>query len=328
MPDPTDATLIRQYADGELTPDEAAAFEQRLQSDPDLRAAVEFERTLRTRVAAVMQTDAPAAPADLADRIHAALAGADSTQAADAPDAPDATPARPETGPVAGRIGPGAPPAAAAAAHDRGTGGSRRPRANIFMIAATLVLVAGAILIGIFGPSIDQLPPAGDLVVDAADWVSSEHGRCTTDTDVVDTKLSWHDPAEARRQLAAHLQVSEVSIPLALEEIGYEFVGAGRCMLPAGGLKSGHMLFERSANPPAGPAMLSLFVVPDVGQYNRGLRLGMIPGRWYTTDGGPKCARMIRRTTDGAVVYFLVCCDEGDLGVAEQTIGLQLTGVR
>ena len=74
--------------------------------------------------------------------------------------------------------------------------------------------------------------------------------------------------------------------------------------------------------------MLSVFVAPNVGQYDGGLRFGMIPGKWYTADGGPHCMRTIRRITDGDVVFLLVCCDERDLTVAERTIALHLRGVR
>jgi hypothetical protein len=83
-----------------------------------------------------------------------------------------------------------------------------------------------------------------------------------------------------------------------LQQLGFEFVGAGHCMVP-GPAPSGHLVFRRSDG-----AMVSLFLVPDVSQ----LGSGMPRGRWFRIDGS-SCRHQVRCATDGNLLYLLVCCD-------------------
>ena len=77
MSEQNDSNLIRNYVDGELEPEQAAQIEQRLESDPQLRARVHFEHLLRQRIDVVMRRET-AAPPGLAERISAAFAEASS----------------------------------------------------------------------------------------------------------------------------------------------------------------------------------------------------------------------------------------------------------
>ena len=138
------AKLIRLYCDGELSPEQVADFEKQLLADPGAKRAVteqiEVERRLRGCVDSAIKSHCPCAPKDLDLRIKVLFSQVNET-----------------SGDVVGRIG-------------REQTRQRLPqRANIFAIAATLALIAGAVLFGIFGRTIDEtVAPPVDLVASAA----------------------------------------------------------------------------------------------------------------------------------------------------------------
>ena len=185
MSDPIPPNLIRSYGDdepAELTDAARASIE----SDPRSRAQVRFERTLRERVGQAMSEPVAAMPDGLAGQVRDAIRGADGAAVGVADEASE-TDSR-ETGPrswLAPR------------------------RANVFAIAASLALVVGAILFGIFGPSIDKIGPGSDggsqLVSDTAQYVADEHRRCAAATHTRDGKAEWKTVATARKNLALAL---------------------------------------------------------------------------------------------------------------------------
>ena len=143
---------IREYCDGELTPQEAASVAEKLAQDAELGAFAEFERRLQEQVSAVLKTDS-APPSDLADRVRQALAAEAETPGWDAE-----TPAI-QTARRFPRLKWRAP-----------------VQANAFAVAATMVLVVGAVLFGIFGQSIDSWRGSRvDIALDVAGAVAGEH---------------------------------------------------------------------------------------------------------------------------------------------------------
>ena len=288
---------VRAYCDGELPAADLAAFERHLAEDAALRNAVASERALRERVGAIMEQ--ATAPDALRDRVRSALATAPDEADGDAADAPA----------PAGRIAPAAQP----------------PRMSVLAIAASLVLIAGAVLFGIFGPQIGTIP--GKSVVEqevraVAVFTSQEHGRCAGDDGARSEKAAWTDPLEAKRELERHLG-APVALP-DLSDLGYAFVGAGRCMVP-GSERSGHMIYARTSSE-AGPAMASLFVVPNEGQFDTTpWREG---SRWHVLDDRKACDHDVLCLMTEDLVWILVACDPDDLPPIAVRVALVVLGQR
>lgn len=290
------AHLLRSAADGELDAAEAARVQEAAEADAETAARIDFERALRARVADVLSEATP--PADLHRRVVAALEAAE----------PD---------PVVGRVEGGA-------AAPRKSWFEGPTRANFGAVAAVLVLVAGAILFGIFGPHIDEVadPARGQataeqLVEETIQHVDREHGICATDPTVRLGKLAWTTPDRAAFEISRHLGTA---LPIAdLGELDYVFCGAGECELP-GPSPSCQVLYrrDRSAGPDGPFPMASVFVMLNDGQYGP---LG--PERSsILAPADPKacCGRTVRQMTDGRVILLVVCCDPGDLDAVAQRV--------
>lgn len=316
MTEQTSNSMLRRYVDGELTPPEAQAFERRLETDASLADAVAFERQLRESVGRTLQQ--AAAPEGLAERISDALRAVDlqagSPSASHAESQPES-----QTDTVA-EDDPYAP-----------AGVLTLARTNWFMVAASLVLVTGAILVGIFGPTIDQRMnaanevEAADLVAETAAWASEQHGRCVIGDG--EAALPVQDRVSAAKAFARVLNLTDLQLPDLTTDFGYEFRAARTCPDRPCSEPVVHVVYQRAATHPNGPAMVSIFIVPDVGQFDGGLPDGMESGEWYESDGGPRCAHQVRRARDADIVFFLVCCDEQDIEpVSDQIIkGLRAT---
>ena len=69
--------------------------------------------------------------------------------------------------------------------------------------------------------------------------------------------------------------------------------------------------------------MVSIFVVPDRGDCGSMCR-DMQLRKWYSCNGKADCRRKVLRTTDGSLLYFLVCCDDRDLAALSETIAQSL----
>jgi anti-sigma-K factor RskA len=346
MIDPQTANLLRHYVDGELDAAAHAAFEARLRDDRELAAAIDVERHLRDRVASVMASATPPAPADLHDRVQTALAAASVDGARNSDVQPAAAEHDPQDEPVLASVGAGFP-----SSDDGGTAVADAsktdvPVATIEMTrarerflrepsrvdwraaAAVILLVTGAVLVGIFGTPLDQrgleAPAQQTLVAETVEFIANEHRRCAMNEDARLAKAEWRELARAQHELARHLGVERVVLP-DLSDKGYEFIGAGRCHLP-GAPYSGHAIYRRNA-PGQPPAVLSLFLMPEAGAHQ--LVDDELPhlqdGEWNAfhaadPDGsrGPdSCTsegvKTVPFSSDGSVLYLLTCCDSGDL---------------
>jgi anti-sigma factor RsiW len=270
MSSETNANLVRRYVDGELTPAERDDFQRRLEAEPSLQQQVQFEQTLKERVASVLCAESQAAPAQLAERVTAALRD-------EQPD--ESKPTR--TSWLRERL--------------------RDPQqANWLAVAATLLLVAGAVLFGILGRPIDEWPngtATEPAVAASALWASGEHLRCGYDRGHLRGKASLSS-ADVGEDFTKHLGV-QVPDVFDLQGFGFEFVGAGHCMVP-GPVPSGHLVYRRSDG-----AMVSVFLMPDQGQLGN-------PDEaleWFRIDVD-ECRHEVRCATDGELLYLLVCCDD------------------
>ncbi|MDY7107693.1 MAG: hypothetical protein SYC29_03560 [Planctomycetota bacterium] len=294
MSEQNDSNLIRNYADGELDPEQAAALQQRLESDHRLRAQLRFEHVLRERIGEVMR-DGSSAPAGLVERISAAL-----SEATDEPE--------PEV--VAGRVDSGG------AVAGRGKRARRVGPApmSMFAVAAALLLVAGVILFSIFG---EQIGHEGNLAIETARFVEDVHIRCETEPKTLAKVSPWRARGEAERELTRHLGDGEVSV-LDLSSLGYKFYGAGPCHVP-GPVPSGHFFHERPAEEGRDASMVSLYVVPDHGQYADQIDEHR-PGQWFELPAEPGSGDRILGISNGSIMYFLVCPCHPGLGDLKKAI--------
>lgn len=294
MTNPPTTQEIRLYVDGELTPEESARLESLIENDEALRQQVQFERKLKGHISHVITRQAGVAPEDLASQIRAKLDLADRT--------------------VVGSISP----------QPRSGWLDGPKRANIFAVAATLLIVAGAVLFGIFGRSIDDIRPAPiiDVITDSALFVAGEHNRCVDDEAKRDQKISITDQKNAYQFIARHLGANSVPV-IDLSDIGYEFVGAGRCGVPSA-TKSAHVMFLKKQSSGDISQMVSIFMVPDTGQFlfNDSFRASL--GKWEECDGVLSNDQRVLITTDGRIAYFLCCCDEEDLERVAKAITFQI----
>lgn len=348
MIDPQTANLLRQYVDGELDAAAHAAFEARLRDDRELAAAIDVERHLRDRVASVMASATPPAPADLHDRVQTALAAASVDGARNSDVQPAAAEHDPQDEPVLASVGAGFPSSGDGGTSVADASKTDVPVATIEMTrarerflrepsrvdwraaAAVILLVTGAVLVGIFGTPLDQRgleqPVQETLVGETVEFVAQEHRRCAMNESARLRKAEWRDHGRAQHELARHLGVERVALP-DLSEKGYEFIGAGRCHVP-GVEYSGHALYRRNV-PGQPPSVLSLFLVPEGGPH--ALAVDEMPhlqeGEWKAfhvadpeaADGGaasPRSAHSVNTvpfSSDGAVIYLMACCDRRDL---------------
>ena len=300
------AEMIRLYCDGELSQEQVDQLQEHLHQHPEDRARVEFERKLRQHVHAVMQVQCRCAPPELASGIHRRLTEA----AADEPQTSAVQVADRQSRP---------PPAASTWSLVSWFHAPRR--ANIYAVAASLALVAGAVLFGIFGRPIDawRRPQLVDLVADAVPFVATEHGRCADNGDARTNKATFRDPYLAAAELSSWLGATVSAVPLTdrLNERGWEFFGGGYCGVPAS-KRSGHLIFTRD-NKGSGPAILSVFVVRDDGGYSvwdRGAVVPLQPDNWHKLPAGKRFSREVWIYSDGDLIYLMVSCSSDELGQA------------
>lgn len=294
MTNPPTTKEIRLYVDGELTPEESTRLESLIENDEALRQAVDFERKLKRHISDVITSQAETAPGELASQIRAKLDQVERT--------------------VVESISP--------QPHTRWLYGPHR--ANIFAVAATLMIVAGAVLFGIFGRPIDDVGPVPvtDVITDSARFVAGEHNRCVNDEAIRDQKISITDPVAAYKFIAKHLGTMPVPV-IDLSDIGYEFVGAGPCGVPSAE-RSAHVMFHKKQSSDGMMQMVSLFMVPDSGQFRFNDSFGDRPGDWAECNGGQPGDRRVLIATDDRIAYFLCCCDEEDLERIARAISLQI----
>jgi anti-sigma factor RsiW len=284
MSEPLTARTIRLYCDGELPDEQARQFEQRLGQDPSLRSLVESERRLKEHVGRVMAADGSLVPADLAGRVREPGVG--------------------ETPPTAAHIE--VEPATASRAWWSGP-----HRANLFAVAACLVLVAGAVLFGILGPSIDSLRMRSvtDVAADAAAAVAGEHVVTTTDLETIAAGMPYHTADAANRGLAQFLGAPGRIFDL--RDLGYEFVAGTTCDIPHCD-RGSHLIYYKSEGT---HGLVTLHIVPDRGQIALGDNPFPTPLPLSTdvVPEGSGCQKDVLVWSYGGHSYLLVVCVDNDV---------------
>jgi anti-sigma factor RsiW len=282
-----DMERVRQFVDGELPPQGAAEFERALATDEDLRNLVAFEQSLRVNVARQMQASVPAAPLALRSAVREAIAATrpHPVSAADA-----------DTGVIA-----------------RIFAGPRR--ANVFAVAACLLIVAGSVIVGLFGDEWGfglRGPVSGsssevrvDVMAITAQHAGREHGRCMSNADALNMKMHYRDSEEIQSNLSGRLGVR---VPIFdLSGIGLDLVGGGECSLGPLPRSTVHLMYRDRA----GRGGLSVFLQPNRGQYGEMenfLETGMVYMPKDLPDCGGESTCML---TDGRIVYIIRACDPG-----------------
>ena len=286
MSEPLTTRTMRLYCDGELPDEQARQVEQRLGQDPNLRSLVESERRLKEHVGRVMAADGSPVPAGLAE--HVREPGVGETPAA---------PARIEVEPA---------PATASRAWWSGP-----HRANFFAVAACLVLVAGAVLFGILGPSIDSLRTRGmtDLSADAAAAVAGEHVMTTADLPTIVASMPYQTADDADRGLARFLGASGRTFDL--RDLGYEFVAGTTCDVPHCP-RGSHLIYYKSEGV---RGIVTLHIVPDRGQIAVGDNPfpKPLPLSTDVVPEGSGCQKDVLVWSHGGHSYLLVVCVDHDV---------------
>jgi anti-sigma factor RsiW len=292
MSEPPTAETLRLYSDGELPDDEARQVEEQLRQQPRLKARVAFERQLKQRVAQVMRAECPTVPAELTDRVRQALTDGEGLAGAGASRA------------IAGRVGGEAEPESRA--WWRGPN-----RANFFAVAASLALVAGAVLFGILGPQIDTLrrQRTTNVAGEAAAAVAGEHVKATAGLTTMIEESRFRTRDEAWRGLGSFLDPSARVFDLS--DLGYDFVMGSACEVP--NCESGcHLFYFRSQGT---PGLVSLHVVPDRGQCE--VRVDSFGGSLPLDTGviaqGPECQKDVLMWNHAGYSYLLVVCVSEDV---------------
>ena len=274
--------------DGELAPREAEALKRLLESDPCQRSRLELQRGLRRRVAAVLQTGCEPPPG-LADHVRRSLAETLPRN--------ESTEESPRRSLVLSWL--------------------RGPRrANVFAVAASLALVAGVVLVSIRLPSIDEWGRSArlDLVSEVVPFVAGEHIRCAGSTLTRMEKAQYKSPAKAASKLSDWLgsPVQVVGMTENLRRAGWKFLGGGHCGVPVQE-RSAHLIYARQ-DLSQGPAMLSIFIVPDDGGYAVwGDGAPLKPGAIIELPRGSDLDREVTIYSDGTLIYFMVACYSGAL---------------
>ena len=303
MIDPSLTQTVRLYCDGELPREAAREFERKLEGDLQLQRAVQFERSLRVRVSAVLSSESKA-PVNLAQRLREALDR--------------------EIDPL---------PIPITAAPANGASGKSRDvehtpilqptwRINYLAVAAVLLLVIGAVMFGVLFPQIDTLQPGStleqaELFSAIGSYVATEHERAG-DPAIAEDKFDLSDPQDMQSKLSKHLGAPIT--PIDLSALGYELIGGATCgALPCGG-PSAHMLFKK-----ADGRAVSIFCVPEsrLDDY-----LATKEQREWVVNNetNTKCRKRVLRLDypDTGLVYFLVTCDPDALEPASQLVLRQL----
>jgi hypothetical protein len=188
------------------------------------------------------------------------------------------------------------------------------PRTNIFAIAATLALIGGAVLFGIFGNTIDDIPiqPAAvDLVAEVATVAGNEHDQFATDSELLQSQNAYRSVSMAEDELSKSLG-SPVHIA-DLSSLGYEFCGAGPCILPIDA-DSGHLVYRKRVPEGERSPMVSVFVFPNKRKCGTKICDSQPCLEWIVAkEPCSKCRHRVLRNSDGNLVYLLVCCVDKDL---------------
>lgn len=279
MPDTPDASLIRRYLDGESTAEESRLVEAAAEH-PAVARLLANERLLRARLHQVLSADADqATPEHLRASVLAGLR--------------EDVPVLVEAG-VSGEYG--------ATAEEPFSIFTNPTRMNYFAVAAVLVIILGAVLVGVFGrPLFSSSVPEFTAIADVEQFIANEHMRCTGDPEVRRGKVKFTDLASAHAGLSKYFG-QDVPVP-DLSAFGFTFVGAGTCGVPPRRVRSGHLMYMDANN-----RMVSVFIEPDQKQFP------LVPGRSHSGAGvGVEGASEIWTNGEGQLVFMLVVCRAEEL---------------
>lgn len=298
-----DPNLIRAYFDGELSPEEAHRVQQHLASHPEDAGLMAFEERLKQGVRKVM-SDAPMAPAALEQSIREAFAES-----------------RSKARPVKQGMSFGAWLSAM-------IGRMTQPKpVSVGAVFGVVLVVGAAVLFGIFYPQIDATlrEPGTELIAsDPAEYASQEHDRCARNKDHRAKRINVCTPHEASLALSEHFQVASVTV-FDLSEAGYEFIGeTRRCGMP-GAKQSAQLLYQRQIDgQTAAKASIFLTSIDESCVPTTGCGKELRAGEWQRSSKGSKCRKRVFQTTDHALVYYLVTCDEDDAAAIADVVGRTL----
>jgi len=300
--------LVRMYCDGELTPEQAVQLQRRLAEHPELREEFErhvgFERQLRERLCALLKQECPKAPADVCDRIRAAISKAELAQSS------------PAQSSKAGRVEPS--PARASRQSILASLFTGPRRVNAFAVAACIALISGIVLYSIFAPTIDDLRAPGpkDLVSTAALFASQEHDRFTANGETARQLVHVNSVPAAEAELS-----TAIGVPVDvfdLTDLNYKFAGSCLCDM---GLPepSGHLFYESMTLGEHVPKV-SIYITPKRGACSS-MCQGNDASKWLEAQGlSSQCRHRVLYSTDHKLVYFVVCCNEADLDSVTKVI--------
>jgi hypothetical protein len=295
--------MIRRFADGELDLNQRLAMERALEQSTELRRVLAFERELRTRVARVMHRAAPTAPAGLHQKIAQALQ--------EMPETADAAA-------ILANITPD-PSKDAVMAPRR----SPLTRPNVFAMAASLALVAGAVLFGIYGTPIDRWRLGNTAgvapITEITEFVTRAHDQLAGNAESREKTLCGQSCQDACSNISKQFGCPKEVPSIDLHGLGYEWIGHRELGIPHY-QKSAQLVFHRT-DPDRPPAMASVFV--GFGRMIEAEKVAE-PGSWTTMPLSSGCTHVVYLSSDGSIDYLLVCCDAGDMDRLAEAIGEQL----
>jgi hypothetical protein len=295
-------SLLRAAADNELTPDQSLELQAHLTASPGDRTVIDFERRLRSEIAATA-AELRTAPDSLRSRVGAMCTPATSLSIT-------------------------------AALHSQRTP-RFIPRHALGLLAASLAMLATGYLVSSRWPS--QLPINGELVnashrTALTRFLSWQHSECEVHADTIKQRFDI-GPAEAAPALLAEILQRQPDLgSLASDanpDSAIEYLGAARCAVPGRG-ESVHIVlgFRNPAAPAADPPstrshrrLVSLFVQEDHSE------LTLEHGRTYHMR--PRAGTPQARDTavcvwrKNGLVYFLVAATSEILEAARTNIGVE-----
>ena len=292
-------SIIRQYVDGEFSAEQTAEFERIMSQRLDLQHAVEFERQLRGSVGRVM-AETRAAPAELHDVVVRGLDELDQSGDAAAMMVETNAPA------VIGRVG-----------GDQAERGvlANPIRANIFAVAASLALVAGAILFGLLVPQIDNWGRRDSVPVsqmEAPAWFSKQHCTSAAMGGRMVAGIKPFTTIETAQSGLSTMLGRPVTV-FDLGEVGYELEWAAPCKVCEEDERiTGRMMYKRCVEG-LPTVYASVFIVP----VEYGIGADANAQEWETAATLEECrTKVVRHRADG-FVYYLTACDPRDFQLLE-----------
>lgn len=300
--------VIRAAADGEMTPEQHAAFEALAETDPQRDRRVAFEQSLRGSVSRAMS--GIEVPADLRSSVLAAMR-AEGDEAADVVRVAGSDTRSTSFWARATAVG-----AIAAAVAIVGIISTNQPTTPGQSGPQGGQSLAGVATEGDEFFTIDDSSPATSRsTARLVSFVAGEHDKCEMYEDHFDRKFVAQDKASAV-QIAVEVLPSVPSVEMlerhisskmdSLSSLGYEFSGLGPCRVP-GTDRSVHLIYK-SADPANGA--ISLFVAETEGMTDRSLKAGTCHTRTCSKAGHTLA---VWKDESAGLVFFLVVPDQETL---------------